>query len=147
MLYYKSSAFFSILVSFVLWQHFKAVSDEVNKQNRNIWWVSISHYFCSFSLIYSFPIIAWLPIWILKNSCHSSWKKTVIMQPASKVSSQKEWTLVPTEVFSHPQNFSPLSFSDSADQTALHSVLCCIAQSDCVPSCVEKAPRFQGACQ
>lgn len=33
-LYYKSSAFFSILVSFVLWQHFKSLTDEVNKQNK-----------------------------------------------------------------------------------------------------------------
>lgn len=35
---------------------------------------------------------------------------------------------------SHPPNLSPRSFSDGALQTALHSVLCCIAESGCVPS-------------
>lgn len=39
---------------------------------------------------------------------------------------------------SHPRNLSLLSPSDAVLQTALHSMLCCIAKSDSVPYHVEK---------
>lgn len=41
---------------------------------------------------------------------------------------------------SHPQNLSPLAPCDTVPQTALHSALCCIAESDCIPS-----PYWKGA--